>query len=73
MVGSHWDVHVHCPFYKYDNGKTRIVCEGIVDGSTITNTYQRKDAYLNQITGYCCGTFDKCEIYRMLMQNKYEE
>ena len=36
-------VDAQCPFYKFDDHqKRRIVCEGIVDESTLALTYRQK-------------------------------
>ena len=69
--GSYRQVDVQCPFYKHDDGKQRITCEGIVDDSSIALLYHRKADYEMQITSYCCEHYKKCEIYRILM-DKYE-
>lgn len=72
--GSWKRVHVRCPFYLRDDAKNRrISCEGVVDRSVISITYRRRDDYLQQIDTYCCKHYKKCEVYRMLMDNKYKE
>lgn len=64
---------VLCPFYRFDDTrKHRIVCEGLVDRSTIALTYELKAGYNTQIKVFCCEHYKKCEIYRVLME-KYEE
>ena len=70
--GSYWQVHVGCPFYRSDDGRRRIICEGIVDGCSLSLTYQRKDEYEKQLRIFCCDQYKKCEVYRMLM-DKYQE
>ena len=70
---SYKQVAVRCPFYKYDDGKGRITCEGIVDDSSIALIYKHKCAYEMQVGIFCCEHFEKCEIYRMLMEAKYED
>lgn len=73
--GSYRQVHVRCPFYLYDDGKRRITCEGLVGtrkDSTLTLFYHHKTDYETQIKVFCCEHYEKCEVYRMLM-NKYEE
>lgn len=77
MPTSRHDVHVKCPFYLYDeciprNNIRRIICEGIVDASTLVLNYKRRQDFFIQLETFCCGHFDRCEVYRMLMQ-KYEE
>ena len=70
--GSYNQVYVLCPFYKWDDGKKRITCEGIVDGSSLAQIYHRRSDFEQQITTYCSCHFKKCELYRLL-QEKYEE
>ena len=71
--GSYKQIEVQCPFYKYDDGKRRITCEGLVDKSSLALIYQRRNDYEIQINVFCCEHYKKCEIYRMLMEAKYDE
>lgn len=65
---------VQCPFYKFDDCKgKRIICEGIVAESTLTLTYYWKKGYEKQLGVFCCEHYKNCEIYRMLMEAKYDE
>ena len=62
-----------CPFYKSDDHqKRRIICEGVVEESTLASTYRKKKDYDTQLWVFCCEHYKKCEIYRMLME-KYDE
>lgn len=71
--GSYKQVDVKCPFYKYDDGKRRIVCEGIVSvEDSLSSIFRYHEDYERQMTVFCCKDHTKCEIYRMLM-GKYEE
>lgn len=70
--GSYKQIKVKCPFYKYDDGKQRIICEGIVEDSSLALIYHRKDDYAMQIDTFCCEHYTKCEVYRMLI-DKYDE
>jgi len=77
MPTSRTDTRVECPFYQYDRcipnrNIRRIVCEGIVDATTLALNYEKTKDFRMQIETFCCRYFDKCEVYRMLMQ-KYEE
>lgn len=71
--GSFKQADVLCPFYKYDDGKQRITCEGLVDDSSLALIYHRKNDYEMQIDVFCCEHYKCCEVYRMLMEAKYEE
>ena len=76
MTGSTWKgrVDAQCPFFRSDSGpQRRINCEGIVDKSTLALTFQRKRDYEKQLSIFCCEYYKNCEIYRMLMENKYDE
>lgn len=62
---------VGCPFYRSDDGRQKILCEGLIDGSSLTLTYVRGQDFRIQREVFCCEHYDKCEIYTMLM-SKYE-
>ena len=70
--GSYKQIEVKCPFYKYDDGKRRITCEGIIDDSSLALIYHNNQDYAMQIDTFCCKHYKKCEVYRMLM-DKYDE
>jgi len=70
--GSYKQADVKCPFYKFDDGKRRITCEGMIDDSSVALIYRKKSDYLTQIDVFCCEYYTNCEVYRMLME-KYEE
>ena len=77
MPTSRTDTRVKCPFYQYDEShnkkKThRITCEGLIEGSTLVLNYKYKRDFKIQLETFCCEYFDRCEVYKMLMQ-KYEE
>ena len=40
--GSYKQIEVQCPFYKYDDGKRRITCEGIIEDSSLALIYHNK-------------------------------
>ena len=65
---------VLCPFYKFDDWKKRrIVCEGLVDQSTLALTYRLRNDYETQLDVFCCERYKNCEVFRMLMEAKYDE
>ena len=70
--GSYKQIDVKCPFYKFDDGKRRITCEGIIDDSSLALIFHNKHDYEMQIDTFCCELYKKCEIYRLLM-DKYDE
>lgn len=71
--GSYKQIEVQCPFYKYDDGKQRITCEGLVDNSSLALIYRNRSDYETQINVFCCEHYKRCEVYRMLMSAKYDE
>lgn len=71
--GSYKQIEVQCPFYRYDDGKQRITCEGLVDNSSLALIYQKRRDYETQISVFCCEHYKRCEVYRMLMEAKYDE
>lgn len=74
MKISRTEGNVQCPFYRYDEAdRHRIVCEGIVDRSTLMLNYTYKKDYRLQLETFCCEHFRKCEVYRMLMEKYREE
>ena len=70
--GSYRQVYVRCPFYKSDDGKSKIICEGIVDESRLTISFGRRDDYETQITVFCSEHYRKCELYRIIKE-KYDD
>lgn len=70
--GSYTQVYVTCPFYISDNGKNRIICEGLTPGSQLQSFYRKRKDYKLQIEIFCCEHYEKCEIYEAL-NKKYEE
>lgn len=72
MPSGYKKADVQCPFYKYDDGKRRITCEGVIDDSSLALIYHNKADYETQINVFCCGQYQRCEVCRLLME-KYEE
>lgn len=70
--GSYKQAYVQCPFYKNDDGKKRINCEGLIEDSILALIYHRREDYETQINVFCCEHYKKCEVYRLLME-KYDE
>lgn len=71
--GSYLQVHIQCPFYRGDDGKRTIKCEGIIPDSDVQLHYRRPSDFRQQMGIFCRNRYICCEIYRMLMENKYEE
>lgn len=74
MASGSWrQADIVCPFYKSDDGKAKIICEGPIDKSRLSITFGTRRDYDAQIDIFCCQHYDKCEIYRMVYQAKYDE
>lgn len=64
---------VICPFYRYDDGYSRLVCEGLTEDSSVIQQYKTKRGFRQQMEIFCLCSCDHCEIFRMLMGAKYME
>lgn len=71
--GSYNQVYVQCPFYCEDDGKFSIICEGFGDALTLKQRFRNKAQYETQMTAFCCDNYKNCEVYRLLMETKYDE
>lgn len=64
--------YVKCPFYKTDDGRKVVTCEGICDSCKVCLTFGTKQDFEIQIETFCKEHFQRCEIYRAAME-KYLE
>lgn len=64
---------VGCPFYRYDDGEKRIVCEGLTDPSTLSQRFGRKRYLKNYMEQYCFRRCTDCELFRLLLRVKYAD
>ena len=71
-TGSFLQVNVTCPFYISDDGKNRIICEGIVPDSRDHVSFRQSKSFRCQIEVYCCDQYTKCERYHPIME-KYRD
>ena len=69
--GSYRQVNVKCPFYRLDDCRGKVVCEGIVEGSTVSLNFKNREDLNQQMDIFCCEYYKNCEVYRMLMEAKY--
>ena len=70
--GSYRQVYVVCPYYVTDNGRERIVCEGLTSGGQNQTFYQKRQDYALQMELFCCADYWRCEICAAL-DAKYRE
>lgn len=71
--GSWRQIFVVCPYYRYDDGKARVTCEGLVDDSSIAVIFGRKADYDIHMATFCCKHYDRCEIARVIAEKYREE
>ena len=67
---------IPCPFFTGEEGKfagKKILCESPVPGSNLGLYFREKQPYLDQLRIFCCQHYEKCEIYRAVMEAKYAE
>ena len=64
---------VICPFYRYDDGYCRVVCEGFTEDSSLVQHYRSKRSFKQQLDVFCAAHCESCEVFRMLMHSKYED
>lgn len=70
--GSMWRSQVECPFYRYDEPH-RISCEGLGAADTTVLMFRIRKDRDQQMRIFCCEHYKNCELYRALMESKYEE
>lgn len=70
--GSYRQVYVVCPYYVTDNGKNRIVCEGLTPGGQNQTFYRKRKNYAAHMERFCCADYWNCPICAAL-DEKYRE
>lgn len=63
---------VQCPFFLHCDGRKRVTCEGVADGSRLQWVFRRRLDYDIHLKTFCCQHYGNCEVYRLAME-KYEE
>ena len=69
--GSYLQQEVICPFYTYDDGRRKIICEGFTDRCAVDLRWRFHTDQVLHLQTFCCKKYKKCEIYRMVMESKY--
>lgn len=72
-TGSYLQVYVKCPFYRRDDGKHNITCEGIFNDGNCTQFFKSREDFETQMKVFCWEKFENCEWYRALMAAKYDD
>ena len=63
MATNYESANIRCPFYKRNESR-KIGCEGVEEGSQLVTECLTKEN--------CAGNYEKCEVYRMILQ-KYDQ
>lgn len=75
-MATNWhDVYAQCPFYRRCCTKDHpwtITCQGVTDASNLQWRFRTKQDLEIQFRTFCCGKFERCEVYEMLEKN-FEE
>lgn len=70
--GEYRQVYVKCPFYRFST-PTTLSCEGLGDAQTIKWTFIKKAELNKQMEVFCMDHCENCELYRMLLEAKYND
>lgn len=62
---------IRCPFFKKHEPKA-ISCEGITEDCVLRLVFTSQEGRERQESIFCSSAYEKCEIYRAIME-KYEE
>lgn len=65
------DSMVCCPFYKREEGKFGIVCEGYIQDTVAKNIFRSEKRKREHMKRYCCENYIECPFCRV-MEEKYE-
>ena len=64
--------YAKCPFFRTDDGRNTITCEGIGDACSFSLRFTKKSDYEKQMEVFCMQKYENCEVYRMI-ESQYEE
>lgn len=72
-MSTSWNAfYAKCPFFRTDDGRNQITCEGITDSCTFSLRFTKKSDYEKQMEVFCMEKYENCEVYRMI-ESQYEE
>lgn len=72
MPKSEANTRALCPFYK-TQGAVTVVCEAPFDGAVLSIRFESAETRKIQLGIFCQAQYKRCEIYRMIMHDKYPE
>lgn len=61
-----------CPFYRA-RSEREVHCEGLLPESIAISRFRSRTDCKQQLSIFCCGRFQYCEMYRALMAEKYSD
>ena len=60
---------MRCPFYLGDESRDKSVhCEGHYEGMRVQLQFRRRDQQQNYMGLHCCGSYQRCEVYKATMK-----
>ena len=71
--GSFVQQAIRCPFYRYDDGKRKVTCEGFREENLVSTRWRTQEDFDRHVGIFCTRMYEHCEIYRMVYEAKYEE
>lgn len=70
------EINIGCPFYRSMERETsrkyRVSCEGPSERGTMSMEMFSLADLDTQVRVFCCENWKKCEVYRLLMTEKYD-
>lgn len=63
---------IKCPFF-IGHDDHRIVCEGLLPGSRISNKFKRAGSKDRAENNLCAGDYARCPLCQAIMRFKYDE
>ena len=66
-------IYIKCPYYKREErkGQTKIVCEGILEGTSLHQTFGNLADLKKHKNAFCMGRYNRCPVAEAL-NRKYD-
>lgn len=71
--GSWRKAYVGCPFYRGDDAKKKITCDGVVPDTAADTRFRSRKERERHMDLFCCKNYICCEVYRANMANCEED
>lgn len=65
-----------CPFFREEDArKHKIICEGLGDARSMAWNFRNEDERqrIRQLEIFCQDRYKNCELYRMILESKYDD